>query len=126
MDFSIPSEGTELLEDDTESRLVKMFGAGAFKLERPQNIAAIVADIRRWGEFGMIPALNARRYPNRTAIIVAAGLFLSPKTVRKLPPTLDRAEAQRMLARATASALSPPILSARLSPPPAGCGSSGA
>jgi fatty-acyl-CoA synthase len=49
--------------------LVKMFGAGAFKLEPPQNIAAMVADIRRWGEFGMMPALNARRTPNRTAII---------------------------------------------------------
>ncbi len=46
-----------------------MFEAGAFKLEPPQNIAAMVADIRRWGEFGMIPALNARRTPNRTAII---------------------------------------------------------
>jgi fatty-acyl-CoA synthase len=49
--------------------LLKMFEAGAFKLEPPQNIAAMVADIRRWGEFGMIPALNARRTPNRTAII---------------------------------------------------------
>jgi fatty-acyl-CoA synthase len=29
----------------------------------------MVADIRRWGEFGMIPALNARRTPNRIAII---------------------------------------------------------
>jgi fatty-acyl-CoA synthase len=47
----------------------KMLNAGAFKLEPPQNIAAMVADIRRWGEFGMIPALNARRTPNRTAII---------------------------------------------------------
>ena len=37
----------------------KMFEAGALKLEPPQNIAAFVADIRRWGEFGMIPALNA-------------------------------------------------------------------
>ena len=53
--------------------LVKMFGAGAFKLERPQNIAAIVADIRRWGEFGMMPALNARRNPDRTAVIDDAG-----------------------------------------------------
>ncbi len=49
--------------------LLKMLEAGAFKLEPPQNIAAMVADIRRWGEFGMIPALNARRTPNRTAII---------------------------------------------------------
>jgi fatty-acyl-CoA synthase len=47
----------------------KMLEAGAFKLEPPQNIAAMIADIRRWGEFGMIPALNARRTPNRTAII---------------------------------------------------------
>jgi acyl-CoA synthetase (AMP-forming)/AMP-acid ligase II len=48
---------------------IKMFEAGAFKLEPPQNIAAMLADIRRWGEFGMIPALNARRTPNRTAVI---------------------------------------------------------
>ena len=41
----------------------KMFEAGALKLEPPQNIAAFLADIRRWGEFGMIPALNARRTP---------------------------------------------------------------
>jgi fatty-acyl-CoA synthase len=47
----------------------KMLGAGAFKLEPPQNIAAMLADLRRWGEFGMIAALNARRSPNRTAII---------------------------------------------------------
>ena len=46
-----------------------MFEAGALKLEPPQNIAAFLADIRRWGEFGMIPALNARRTPNRTAVI---------------------------------------------------------
>jgi fatty-acyl-CoA synthase len=48
---------------------LKMVEAGAFKLEPPQNIAAMAADIRRWGEFGMIPALNARRTPNRTAIV---------------------------------------------------------
>jgi fatty-acyl-CoA synthase len=48
---------------------LKMLEAGAFKIEPPQNVAAMVADIRRWGEFGMIPALNARRTPNRTAII---------------------------------------------------------
>ncbi len=47
----------------------KMFEAGAFKLEPPQNVAAMLADIRRWGEFGMIPALNARRNPTGTAII---------------------------------------------------------
>jgi fatty-acyl-CoA synthase len=48
---------------------LKMFEAGALKIEAPQNIAAMVADIRRWGEFGMIPALNARRTPNAVAII---------------------------------------------------------
>jgi len=47
----------------------KMLEAGAFRLEPPQNVAAMLADIRRWGEFGMIPALNARRTPNATAII---------------------------------------------------------
>src|SRR4051812_13372602 len=47
----------------------KMFEAGALKLEAPQNTVAMLADIRRWGEFGMIPALNARRNPHRTAII---------------------------------------------------------
>lgn len=53
----------------------KMFGAGAFKIEPPQNIAAMVADIRRWGEFGMIPALNARRTPDRAAVIDDDGEF---------------------------------------------------
>ena len=53
----------------------KMFEAGAFKLEAPQNIAAMLADIRRWGEFGMIPALNARRTPNRVAVIDDDGEF---------------------------------------------------
>ena len=53
----------------------KMFEAGAFKLEAPQNIAAMLADIRRWGEFGMIPALNARRTPDRVAVIDDDGEF---------------------------------------------------
>lgn len=47
----------------------KMFEAGAFKLEPPQNILGMVTDIRRWGEFGMIPSLNARRAPDGAAII---------------------------------------------------------
>ena len=47
----------------------KMFEAGVFKVEPPQNIAGMVADIRKWGEFGMIPALNARRTPNGIAVI---------------------------------------------------------
>jgi fatty-acyl-CoA synthase len=49
--------------------LRKMFEAGAFKLEPPQNIAGMVTDIRKWGEFGMIPGLNARRTPDRAAVI---------------------------------------------------------
>src|SRR3954452_4198841 len=47
----------------------KMFEAGALKLEPPQDIAAFIADMRRWGEIGMIPALNARRTPDRTAVV---------------------------------------------------------
>ena len=47
----------------------KMFEAGALRLESPQAMAAMLADIRRWGEFGMIPALNARRHPDAVAII---------------------------------------------------------
>ena len=47
----------------------KMLEAGALKIEAPQNIVAMLADIRRWGEFGMIPALNARRTPDAVAII---------------------------------------------------------
>jgi fatty-acyl-CoA synthase len=49
--------------------LQKMISAGAFGLEPPQNLVAMVGDIRRWGEVGMIPALNARRTPHRTALI---------------------------------------------------------
>lgn len=47
----------------------KMFEAGALRLEPPQNIAAMLNDIRTWGEIGMIPALNARRHPNHVAVI---------------------------------------------------------
>ena len=34
--------------------LQKMISAGAFGLEPPQNLVAMVGDIRRWGEVGMI------------------------------------------------------------------------
>src|SRR6478752_1080366 len=47
----------------------KMFEAGALKIEPPQNFIGMLADIRRWGEIGMIPSLNARRTPNRVAVI---------------------------------------------------------
>jgi len=49
--------------------LLKILQSGALKLEPPQTIAAMIADVRRWGEIGMIPALNARKTPHRTAII---------------------------------------------------------
>ena len=49
--------------------LHKMIESGAFRLEPPQNLVAMVADIRRWGEIGMVPALNARRTPNKLAIV---------------------------------------------------------
>ena len=47
----------------------KMFEAGALKLESPQAVAAMAADIARWGEIGMIPSVNARRTPHRVAVI---------------------------------------------------------
>lgn len=47
----------------------KMFESGALRLEPPQNLAGMIADIRRWGEIGMVPALNARRTPNAVAVI---------------------------------------------------------
>jgi fatty-acyl-CoA synthase len=49
--------------------LRKIIESGAFGLEPPQNYAALVADMRKWGEFGMLPALNARRNPNGAALI---------------------------------------------------------
>lgn len=49
--------------------LAKMIESGAFRLEPPQNLIGMVADIRRWGEIGMVPALNARRTPNKAAIV---------------------------------------------------------
>src|SRR6201995_5319609 len=49
--------------------LRKIIESGAFRLEPPLNYAALAADIRKWGEIGMLPALNARRPPHRTEII---------------------------------------------------------
>ncbi|MGV0768861.1 long-chain-fatty-acid--CoA ligase FadD2 [Mycobacterium syngnathidarum] len=53
----------------------KMFEAGALRLEPPQNVLAMLGDIRTWGEIGMIPALNARRHPERVAVIDDDGEF---------------------------------------------------
>jgi len=47
----------------------KIFESGALKLEPPQAVAAMVADIARWGEIGMIPSVNARRTPHRVAVV---------------------------------------------------------
>ncbi|HLR99683.1 acyl-CoA synthetase [Mycolicibacillus parakoreensis] len=49
--------------------LRKIIGSGALKLESPQILAGAVADAVRWGELGMIPALNARRTPHRSAVV---------------------------------------------------------
>src|ERR1700756_898750 len=53
--------------------LRKIIESGTFRLENPLNYAAMAADMARWGEIGMLPALNARRTPNRAAIIDDAG-----------------------------------------------------
>jgi fatty-acyl-CoA synthase len=53
----------------------KIIEAGAFRLEPPQNYAAMAADIYKWGEFGMLPSLNARRHPDRAACIDEEGEF---------------------------------------------------
>jgi fatty-acyl-CoA synthase len=53
--------------------LRKIIESGGFRLEPPQNYAAMAADIYKWGEFGMLPALNARRTPNRAALIDEEG-----------------------------------------------------
>src|SRR5262249_12689464 len=53
----------------------KIIESGAFRLEPPLNYAAMAADIRKWGEFGMLPSLNARRHPDRAACIDEDGEF---------------------------------------------------
>ncbi len=53
----------------------KIYEAGVLKLEPPQNYAALASDIMKWGEFGMLPSLNARRTPDRAALIDEDGAF---------------------------------------------------
>src|ERR1700742_4510378 len=53
----------------------KIFEAGAFRLEPPQNYAGMATDIYKWGEFGMLPSLNARRHPDKAACIDEDGEF---------------------------------------------------
>src|ERR1700678_78174 len=51
----------------------KMIEAGALRLEAPLNYVAMADDIRKWGEFGMLPSVNARRTPDRAALIDEEG-----------------------------------------------------
>ncbi|HEY0225117.1 MAG TPA: long-chain-fatty-acid--CoA ligase FadD2 [Mycobacterium sp.] len=53
----------------------KIFEAGAFRLESPLKTAAMAADLAKWGEFGMLPSQNARRFPDRAACIDEDGEF---------------------------------------------------
>ena len=57
----------------------KIIEAGGFRLEPPQNYAAMAAEIYKWGEFGMLPSLNARRNPDRAALIDEEGTFTYAK-----------------------------------------------
>ena len=45
--------------------LRKIIESGAIGLEPPLNYAAMAADIRKWGEFGMLPSHNASALPTR-------------------------------------------------------------
>ncbi|GAB2996854.1 acyl-CoA synthetase [Mycobacterium bourgelatii] len=51
----------------------KIFEAGAFRLESPLKTAAMAAELAKWGEFGMLPSLNARRHPDARAVIDEEG-----------------------------------------------------
>ncbi|OOK68730.1 AMP-binding enzyme family protein [Mycobacterium kansasii] len=53
----------------------KIVESGAFRLESPLNYAAMANEIVKWGEFGMLPSLNARRHPDRAACIDEDGEF---------------------------------------------------
>ncbi|MFZ0835498.1 MAG: long-chain-fatty-acid--CoA ligase FadD2 [Mycobacterium sp.] len=70
----------------------KLFESGALKLESPRMVAAMAAEIARWGEMGMIPSVNARRTPHRVAVIDDEGTF----TFRELDGAVNAA-ANRMV-----------------------------
>ncbi|KAA1251952.1 acyl-CoA synthetase [Mycobacterium simiae] len=53
----------------------KIIESGAIRLESPLNYAAMAAEIAKWGALGMLPALNARRHPDRAACIDEEGVF---------------------------------------------------
>jgi fatty-acyl-CoA synthase len=47
----------------------KILEAGGFPLQPPHYVAAMANDIRKWGEIGMLPAMHARRVPDKVAVI---------------------------------------------------------
>lgn len=49
--------------------LVKMLRAGALRVEDPRYIAAMLADMVKFGNYGVIPGINARRTPDRLAVV---------------------------------------------------------
>jgi len=55
--------------------LRKILESGALGLQPPQNYAAMAVDAAKWGEIGMLPALNARRSPNGAAIVDDEGML---------------------------------------------------
>src|ERR1700736_809424 len=73
--FDIPGQAVAKVQQYAERGVAelhylrKIIESGAFRLEPPLNYAAMAADIRNWGEIGMLPSFNARRTPNRAAII---------------------------------------------------------
>ncbi|HYB80996.1 MAG TPA: AMP-binding protein, partial [Mycobacterium sp.] len=77
--FDIPGQAAAKLQQYAERGaaelhyLRKIIESGAFRLEPPLNYAAMAADIGKWGEFGMLPSVNARRTPNRAALVDEEG-----------------------------------------------------
>src|ERR1700736_4774375 len=73
--FDIPGQAVAKVQQYAERGVAelhylrKTIEPGAFRLEPPLNYAAMAADIRNWGEIGMLPSFNARRTPDRAAII---------------------------------------------------------
>ncbi len=79
--IDLPGQAVNKLQQYAERGVVelhylrKIIEAGAFRLEPPQNVAGMATDIYKWGEFGMLPSLNARRHPDRAACIDEDGEF---------------------------------------------------
>jgi fatty-acyl-CoA synthase len=79
--FDLPGQAVSKVQQYAERGaselhyLRKIIESGTFRLENPLNYAAMAADIGKWGEIGMLPAFNARRTPDRAAIIDDEGSF---------------------------------------------------